>query len=236
MPVQPRAMAMHQANYLPWLGYFFKMARVDVFVYLDAVQYPRGRTFAARNEIKTPQGRAQLTVPVSRSGSHDGKTFYREVVFADHKWPAKHLKALELNYRKSTYFDEVFPLLRKHIIGATTLVELNLSIIEEVAEYLQIASQRVRMSELGSDFGNKTQLIVDLCKATDASVYLSGTGGGHEYNDEEMLKRNGIELRYSDFTYPRYPQLWGPFEPRLSIVDALFNLGRDTRRLIELPV
>ena len=57
--------AIHQPNYVPWPGYFHKLAACDVFVHLDAVQYPRGQSFAARNRIKTPNGVTYLTVPVS---------------------------------------------------------------------------------------------------------------------------------------------------------------------------
>ncbi len=61
-----KTMAMHQPNYVPWLGYFHKLARCDMFVHLDTVQFPRGQSFGARNRIKTPNGVAWLTVPVAR--------------------------------------------------------------------------------------------------------------------------------------------------------------------------
>ncbi|NOX90296.1 MAG: WbqC family protein, partial [Calditrichaeota bacterium] len=88
-----RIMAMHQPNYIPWLGYFYKIAKADIFVYLDIVQFPRGKSFAARNRIKTPNGATYLTIPVSLPKGKEGKVLYTEVRFADEQWKKKHLKS-----------------------------------------------------------------------------------------------------------------------------------------------
>jgi hypothetical protein len=229
---QSLSMAMHQPNYIPWSGYFAKMLQADVFVYLDAVQYPRGRSFSARNRIKASSGTVLLTVPVSVPSGQDGKATYVEVKFADDKWRSKHLRSIQSNYGKAPYFEEVFELIEMHILEAQDLVDLNIGIIESIADYLEIENSRRRLSELLSGFGNKSQLIVDICEAVGANVYLSGTGGGLEYNDESLLTDSNIELRYSEFQHPRYPQLWGEFEANLSMIDMLFNCGRDSRRLL----
>ena len=81
-------------------------------------------------------------------------------------------------------------------------------------------------------FRQKTELIVVVCTALDVDVYLSGSGGGREYNDEALLREHGIELRYDEYAYPERPQLWDGFEPNLSVVDLLFNCGRGARDLV----
>lgn len=224
-------LAIHQPNYLPWPGYFHKMAACDVFVYLDAVQYPRGRSFAARNRIKTPNGPAYLTVPVSVPKGHDGRVSYLEVGFADDGWRTKHLRTVEQCYARAPHFDAIFPLYRDALGRGDSPVEVNIALNEAVAGYLGIGSRRVRLSETLAEFGAKTQLIVELCRALGATAYLSGTGGGADYNDEQLLRANGIELRYDSFDPPTYPQLWGDFEPRLSVLDLLFNCGPGSRGL-----
>ncbi|KAA8976811.1 WbqC family protein [Halospina sp. K52047b] len=231
-----RVMAMHQPNYIPWLGYFYKIAHCDVFVYLDAVQYPRGRSVASRNEIKTPQGRTTLTIPVSVPRGRDGKASYGEIEFADVKWRQKHLRALETNYRKAPHFQDVHPMLAAHIESAPNLLSLNIGLIEDIAKYLELDAERVCMSTLGEEFGQKTDLIAELCRATGSDTYLSGTGGGRDYNDESQLESEGIQLVYSEFEPVGYAQLWGEFEPRLSIVDSLYNHGRNTRGLLGLDI
>ncbi len=223
---------MHQPNYIPWLGYFHKMANCNIFVYLDAVQYPRGRSFSPRNRIKTPNGVTFLTIPLRHPAGRERKVTYLEMEFAGEHWKQKHLKTVELNYRRAPYFSEIFELYREQVLRHHCFVELNIGLIETFADYLAIPTPRVRLSELLKDFGQKSQLIVDICRAVDAEVYLSGVGGGEEYNDEAYLKQNGITLRYDRFEHPVYPQLWGDFAANLSILDVLFNCGKAAREFL----
>lgn len=224
--------AVHQPNYLPWLGWFHKLAAADVFVYLDAVQYPRGRSFAARNRIKTPNGVAWLTVPVSVPKGREGKATYREVGLAEPRWREKHLRTVGTSYARAPHFEDVLELYRTGLEAGETLLEVNLALLEGFADYLGIATRRVVLSELVPEFGQKTELIVDVCQALGADEYLSGSGGGAEYNDEARLAEEGIALRYDAFEPAPYPQLWGDFEPGLSALDALMSCGPGARELI----
>jgi hypothetical protein len=224
--------AIHQPNYIPWPGYFHKLANCDVFVYLDAVQYPRGQSFAARNRIKTPNGVVFRTIPVSVPKGQEGKASYLEVEFAEERWRDKHLKTVEQSYKRAPHFEEVFELYRGGLERGQTLVDLNVGLIEAVAGYLGIETRRARLSETLESFGEKTELIVDVCRAVGADAYLSGSGGGREYTDEELLNEHGIELRYDEYEYPEHPQLWDGFEPNLSVLDLLFNCGRAGRELV----
>lgn len=227
-----KIMAMHQPNYLPYAGYFYKMGRCDLFVLLDAVQFPRGQSFANRNRVKTHNGTTWLTVPVSIPSGEKGKVPYTEVAFGGDKWRRKHLRTLQMNYKKAPYYEEVYALVERVLEEAEDFTEMNISLIEAVAEYLEIDTPTARLSELGDDFGEKTELIVDICREVGAGAYLSGTGGGKEYNDEQLLASHGIELRYSDFEHPEYPQLWDGFESHLSVIDMLFNCGPESRELL----
>jgi len=227
-----RTVAIHQPNYLPWSGYFHKIARCDVFVYLDAVQYPRGQSFGARNRIKTPNGAAFLTIPVSVPKQHDGKAPYTEVGFADDRWKEKHLKTVTGSYRRAPHYDEVYALYERELQPDRPFVELTIGLIEAFCGYLGIETKRVRLSDTVETAHQKTDLIVDICQALGADAYLSGTGGGRDYNDEELLGTHGIELRYDTFEPPVYPQLWGDFEPGLSVLDLLFNCGPGGRELV----
>lgn len=224
--------AMHQPNYLPWLGFFYKMAHTDVFVYLDDVQLPRGQSFAARNKVKTPQGPTWLTVPLSIPSGQEGKALYTEVSFADESWKSDHLKTLKFNYTRADHFDAIFEVYRDIVEPAEDFVAMNIDLIEAFAEFLDIGAERVRQSELGKGFGQKNQLIIELAERVEADVYLSGTGGGTEYNDPHVLGKEGIELRYSEFEHPRYDQLWDEFESHLSIIDLLFNHGPESREIL----
>jgi hypothetical protein len=231
--VSGTTVAVHQPNYLPWLGYFHKLAASEVFVYLDAVQFPRGQSFGARNRIKTPNGVAYLTVPTSVPKGRKGKATYREVDFAEPRWRDTHLKTVQMSYAKAPFFDEVFDLYRSTLEAGSTLVEVNAGLVDAFADYLELDARRVFLSELLPEFGQKTELIAEVCRAVGADVYLSGSGGGHDYTDEERLAQDGVELRFDRFEPRPYPQLWGDFEPRLSALDALMNCGPEVRALLD---
>jgi len=217
--------AMHQPNYIPWLGYFYKMANCDIFVYMDNVRFPQGRNFSTRNTIKTANGTPYLTIPVSVPKIDGERGSYNHVEIADQKWKAKHLKSIEHAYKKAPYFDEVFELYAPNLQNHDTLVDINVSIINAVKNYLGIDTQTMLLSDILTDLPSKTELIVEIAKKINANVYLSGAGGGREYNDPELLEANDIGLSYSIFESPVYDQMWGEFNPNLSILDALFNCG-----------
>lgn len=227
-----KILSIHQPNYIPWLGYFYKIARSDVFVYLDSVQYPRGQSFSARNRVKTPNGPTWLTIPVSIPDGMKGKASFLEVDFATDKWRKKHLRTIQMSYAKAPFFDEILELIEEPILHESSFVELNITLIEEICKYLNISTKRIRLTELLTEYGEKTQLIIDICKEADANIYLSGTGGGKEYNDEAFLNEHDIELIYSDFKHPEYDQLWGDFESHLSIIDLLMNHGKESREIL----
>ena len=224
--------AIHQPNYLPWLGYFYKIAKSDIFIFLDIVQYPRGQSFAARNRIKTPNGSAFLTIPISIPHGFSGMVGYHQVKFANDKWKEKHLRTIEFNYKKSDFFKDIYLLLRSEIESHQSLVDLNIGLINVICDYLKIKTKCIRLSDILTNIRQKTELIIDIGNTVGGNIYLSGQGGGYDYNDEKLLIKNDIELTYSDFKHPIYPQLWGAFESHLSIIDLLFNCGPESSRIL----
>src|SRR5207245_2862485 len=88
---------IHQPNYLPYLGFFHKMANADVLVLYDTAQYSKQLGFHNRNRIKTPQGAQWLTVPVQ----HATLRAIRDVQIVDEPWALRHRQALDANYRRA---------------------------------------------------------------------------------------------------------------------------------------
>jgi len=222
--------AIHQPNFLPWLGYFYKLAKSDVFVLLDNVQYTKN-SFINRNRIKTPQGAIWLTVPVKIKGRF-GQLIKDVEINNMVDWRRKHLGALEANYKKARFFEPIFQGL-KNIYYAhdwNNLYRFNVRLLEWVLSILKLEKKVVRASELNVK-GKSTRLIIDIVKAVGGKVYLSGFGGA-KYQDEKLFKEEGIELRYYEFSHPVYPQLWSDFIPNLSIIDLLFNCGPESLNII----
>lgn len=222
--------AIHQPNFLPWLGYFYKIAKCDTFVLLDNVQYTKN-SFINRNKIKTPEGELWLTVPVKVKGRF-GQLIKDVEIDNIVDWRKKHLRTLEMNYKRAKFFEQVFSRLKAvyYVNDWDNLCELNIRLLEEVLSILKLEKKLVRASELNVE-GESTRLLINIVKAVGGNVYLSGFGGA-KYQEEELFKQAGIALEYYDFKHPVYPQLWSDFVPNLSVIDLLFNCGSESLNII----
>jgi len=79
----------------------------------------------------------------------------------------------------------------------------------------------------------RTERLVSICQQAGADTYVSGPSA-RGYIDEACFRAAGIELRYFDYAgYPEYPQLHGPFEHAVSVIDLLCNTGPDARRYLQ---
>jgi len=224
--------AIHQPNYLPWLGYFHKIKAADIFVLLDTVDYQSGNAFSVTNRtrIKGANGAVLLTVPVS------GKTVSRRIqdvrVESSTPWARKHLRSIELSYRRAPYFSPVFDVLEAVLSSPpVSLAELNSRFIVELSGYLRLNVPLVSASSLGIESVDRNQRLIEVCKKVGATTYLSGQGG-RKYNDEVLFSQHGITVSYTRFAHPEYPQLHGDFVSGLSVIDAIFNCGTGAARLI----
>lgn len=223
--------AIHQPQYLPWLPYCAKAAQSDVFIYLDTVQFQKGGV-QNRNQIKTAQGAAWLTVPVTAALGDA----IRDVQIADARWQKKHIDGIAQSYRRAPhtawFTDGLQPILQS---PWTMLADLNVAVTEWIFHQLGVTCRRVRASELPAT-GTKSELVISLCRAAGATVYLSGPGA-RAYQDEADFLAAGIELRYQDYHVPAYPQCHPNlgFMPELSALDAILNLGPEARGVLGAP-
>lgn len=222
-------LAAHQPNFIPWIGYFHKMAQADKFVLADDVQYTT-HGFINRNYIKTRQGKQWLTVPIITKGK--GIQKINEVrIDKDQNWRQKHWSTLELNYKYAPYFEyyaDYFEKLYKK--EWEFLVDLNLELIELVRKQLNISCPVQLSSELNLISG-ATERIVNMAQQTGCTKYLSGASGKN-YLDESQFGGAGVELIYSEFQHPVYRQQFEGFVPNLSVIDLLFNEGLNAQRFI----
>ena len=211
-----------QPRYLPWLGYFHRIATSDLFIYLDTVQYTP-RDWENRNKVKTDRGWTWLTVPV--------KADYRALIPAvlidnEQAWQQKHWRTLKTYYGSAPYFQFFEKQLRALYEGQRwdRLLDLNISATQVMCECLGITQARfAKASEIGAG-GTGSKMILNLCKAVGATVYLSGSQGAN-YLDEAEFRDAGVGVCYQEYRHPQYGQLHGEFEPLMAVVDLLFNCG-----------
>ncbi|MCD6542397.1 MAG: WbqC family protein [Thermoplasmata archaeon] len=222
-------LAAHQPNYLPWIGYFHKILKSDIFVILDHVEFSR-RGFINRNRVKGPKGVIWLTVPVRVKGR---ERIMNVKIDNKRDWRRKHHLTLKSFYGKAPYFNDVFPSLEDvYEREWEYLADLNIEIITRIVDLLGIKARFVKSSSLNPQ-GKKMDMIIDICKKMGASIYFSGKGA-RKYQDEETFERNGIKLVYQDIEVPEYPQRFGEFVPNLSIIDMVFNIGvEETKNILE---
>ena len=220
--------AVHQPQYLPWLGYFDKIRRADVFCYLNDVQYKKNE-WQNRNRIKTAQGWQWVTVPVRyRFPQKINEVYINNAV----EWKKKHLQAMVTNYNRAPYFKQVVGILEDAFSKDWEFIsELNVYLIESFKSLLNLEAKRsVRSSDLELR-DEPTDRLIDICKALGADTYLAGQGG-IEYMDVERFEKSGLKVIIQEFKHPVYPQMFEEFQSHLSIVDLLCNCGPESMNII----
>ncbi|MBI3547514.1 MAG: WbqC family protein [Elusimicrobia bacterium] len=228
--------AAHQPNFFPWIGYFDKMMKADLFVLVDHVQFER-QSFQNRTMIKTPIGPRWITVPVNQrsrderfldktiDNSRDGRL----------RWGRKMMLTLTHAYRSAEFFETYEPTLASLLDRPwEKLADINKEIISLCREALDIRTPIVHSADLNI-LGAKSEMVLNLCKAVGADVYLAGGGASRQYLDVEAFQRAGIEVRWQEFNHPRYPQLpdAGEFVERLSVLDLLLNCGARSAEVLK---
>jgi hypothetical protein len=219
--------AIHQPNYFPWLGFFYKIYASDVFVFHDNVEHSK-RYPSRRTRIRKASGSEEscwLTVPLKK---HSDFTLIKDLEI-DHSqdWQGKHLRKIRNSYYGSPFFNEVFPSIESWF-GASERVDslagLNIFLVKNILEMLGIEREIRWSSELPVE-GKGSEYNVGLVKYLGGTVYLSGKGGSN-YQSASLFEDVGITMIYSDFL-GKTEKLELPFSPRISIVEALFEVGAE---------
>lgn len=218
-----KVLTAHQPAYMPWLGYFHKIALADQFVLLDEVQFERN-SFTNRNKIKTANGEAWLTIPLEMKG-HIGKNILDMTIDEKSDWRKKHWNSLLLSYKKAPYFSQYADFFESYYKNTTTsvLTEFVKVSSDFFFKELSITTEMATLSQLSVD-SKKQELIRDICKKTNSDLFVFGSQG-RDYADLAYFKGEGIDCYFQEYKHPQYQQIWGEFVPYMCVADCLFNLG-----------
>jgi hypothetical protein len=221
--------AIHQPHYLAWLGYLHRMAQADLFILLDHVQFER-RNYQNRGRIRL-DGQAQwLTVPVLQRSQKERIVDKTIDNGGPRPWGPIHFSTLRHAYRQAEHFGTYAGALRT-ILQARweRLTDLNRAMLDFLRDAFEIRTPLAKSSELRVD-GAKSELILKLCRAVGATTLLAGFGGSRAYLDAEAFARQGVRIRWHEFSHPTYRQCGpAPFIPGLASIDLLFNCGPQSR-------
>lgn len=212
-----------QPQFLPWVGFFEQIILSDVFVFYDDVQFPQGRSFTNRVQIKTRNGSIKwLTVPTK----HEGKKNINETLLDNtQNWKEKHLNLIRENYKNAKYFKNLMKLLEEiYSIPSNNLSELNTKAIIIICDYLDIKSEFIKSSEL-SIKGKSTERLVDIVAHLNGSHYITGHGALN-YLNFESFEQQGITVEVMKYNCRQYHQMAGEFTPYVSIIDGIANEGK----------
>lgn len=217
---------IHQPEYLPWLGFFNRIYKSDVFVVLDNVNYQKNG-FINRNRVKTKKGEVWITVPVKGEQKSSNVKINTVEIMGSYAWKEKHWGLITSSYQKAPYFKDYAFLFEEAILKRNfkLIGDLDYYFIKIVLDILGIKKEIVKSSDLKAK-GKANDLIIDICKKLKANVYLAGPGGKN-YMDLKKFEKEKIGVIFDDFQHPQYHQLFEElgFMPYMSIIDLLFNEG-----------
>lgn len=219
--------AIMQPTYLPWIGYFNLMSKVDIFVFLDDVQFER-RSWQQRNRILLNCREHFLTIPVKNMGRNQIIKNVR--TDESQKWRKNHLNTLWHAYSKKEHFFQIYEFI-ENIFNENEdrLVVINTKIISYIKEKLQIPASLIFSSDIPV-YGKKSQYLLNICKYFGADTYISPIGSKKYIEEEGIFADSGIEVIYNDYIPKPYPQgniSKSGFVPYLSVIDLIVNIGFD---------
>ncbi len=224
-------LAIHQPEFMPWLGFFHKMALADLYVVFDHVQFKK-RYFENRNRIVSPRGEVSYIVtPVKSKGKYTQSICDVEIDNTQY-WQNKILKKVEHFYCTAPYFEHYYENFRSTLLRPyDRLIELNMALINFFRMQLNIHTPMVYSSSMNVTTYTGSDLILQICLQQKADVYLCGASG-RDYLKLENFTKNGVDIRWLDYKSPVYPQLCQGFVPNLSTVDLLFNHGERSLKIL----
>jgi hypothetical protein len=219
-----KTVVIHQPDFMPYLGFFHRFLKADLFVILDTAQFVTGtsRSWMHRDKIKTPQGEKWISLSNKKCSLNTPLT---EVYLSDNvDWRANHLNLYKQNYSKAAYFEEIYPYLveiynRPH----ERMMDFNLSTIQLLMKFFEIQIPYILASTLNVTT-MRNERLVDILNAVGGTTYLSGVGA-RQYFDPAPFEKANIEVKWQEFNHPVYPQIHGDFIPFLSSIDMFFNCG-----------
>lgn len=212
-----------QSNYLPWKGYFDMIARADLFIFYDDVQYTR-HDWRNRNHIKTHEGLKWLTVPCH--GHSDMRIC--DIQISGNRWQQKHWQTIVYTYKKAPYFEFYREWLKSVFLGRQwdNLSELNQYTTRYITKNILGISTQFDDSRNYPLTGKKLERTLSLADHIENLDELILGPAAQNYIDPAEFEKRNIKLTFMDYSgYPAYTQLHKPFVHEVSILDLIFNMG-----------
>lgn len=233
--LKQKKVAIIQSNYIPWRGYFDIINLADECILLDDVQYTR-RDWRNRNLIKTASGLRWLTIPVNVKGNY--KIDIRNVEVATKDWNVKHWSTIVNCYSKAGFFAEYKEFFETLYLNCleSRLSNINYRFIQQINKLLGINTPIKWSWDYSVSDKDKTNRLISICKKAGATTYISGPSAKN-YIDESLFQKNGLSIYWMNYdNYPEYRQLFPPFRKEVTIIDLIFNEGRNAKLFLKSSI
>lgn len=220
---------IHQPDFMPWLGFFNKVNKADIFVVLDHTENnPRDSSFWGRRVQILANGTANwLSLPLAKpnKGILGVPINEMSINFSSEKEVQKKISTIQQNYSKHPFFKEIFPLIQDYFnYPSNSLFDRNMNFINKIIKELSIDTKIVFSSKLFCKY-KSNELLIEIINKVGGDIYLCGDGASG-YQQDNLFEKNNIIIEYNNFTSPKYKQMKSScFVPGLSIIDPLMNLG-----------
>lgn len=225
-----RTIVISQPYYFPWRGFIELRTIPDVFVYLDDIQFPRGRTLMSRVQLKTKNGFEWITVPVKRNS----ETLIKDVLIDNTQgWQNRQISLFKMNYKDSLFYTEALNLMLNVLNNSKdSLCELCIQSTEQVYGYLGFKNNYLITSDFNiPKSSNKSQKMIDLIKYFDSDTIITGMGALNYY-DFELFEKNNIRVEFIKYENTPYNQLFGNFNPYVTSLDLISHCGKESRKYL----
>jgi hypothetical protein len=217
-------LSVMQPYLFPYVGYFQLIAAADKFVIYDDVNYIK-QGWINRNRILVKGEPHMFTMPLQGASSFSP---INELLLSEKHfvlWRDKFLKTLTQAYGKAPHFNPAMAVLEEVLTKPyARLVDLLAASISALTQVLRIQTEIVISStKYANNHLTGEARILDICKAEHADHYINAIGGKALYA-QDAFKAQGIQLSFLRSNTASYEQFGDPFQPGLSIIDALmFN-------------
>ena len=230
-------LAIMQPYFMPYIGYFQTMAAVDKYLLYDKVAFIK-KGWINRNRIYIQNvGTQFITIPLKNKSSFTNISDVQIDNTTD--WRSKMLNLIYYNYKRSLFFDVVYPLMENSIKQSSELIsEYNFVVLNQIATFLDINTPielctdpmyegiEEQLAKYDDSLLRKYDRIKFICQANNADNYINPIGGQDLY-DKKVFAEHGIKLSFVQTEQFAYPQFAPEFIPNLSIIDVLMHNGKE---------
>jgi WbqC-like protein family len=222
-----------QPMYFPWVGMFEQVNLCDAYVNYDDVQFSKGSfTNRVQIQINSPRGFNWLTIPLKNLKL--GVLINELEINNQKNWQNQHLEMLKQAYKNAPYFKEMLGLVRNLFdFPLTTISEVSMKSMEISINYFDLAANKTfyDASRLGIE-GGSSDRVYQIVKYLNGTHYITGHGAKN-YLDHALFENNGIRVEYMNYLKSPYPQQLPIFNPHVSILDLIANIGKQGKEYIK---